>query len=204
MLKIYGHPLSTCTRKVLTTVAELDMPHELVLIDFAKGEHKQEPHLSRQPFGRIPAIDHDGFEMFESRAICRYLDAVDGKHKLVPADLHAAAKMEQWISVETSEFTANAMKFVYHHIFQRKQDDAVLESAGKALEHTLNIMEKALTSQLYFAGSQFSLADISYMPYVEYTINTPVKETYARFPAVLAWWTRVSERPSWRKVAGRA
>lgn len=203
MLKIYGHPLSTCTRKVLTTVAELDLPHEFVLVDFAKGEHKQEPHLSRQPFGRVPAIDHDGFALFESRAICRYLDAVDGNNKLVPADKQAAAKMEQWISVETSEFTGHAMKFVYEYIFQRKQDAAVLEAAGKGLEATLTVMEHGLASQLYFAGSQFSIADISFMPYVEYTINTPVKETYAKFPAVMSWWGRVSERASWRKVAGR-
>lgn len=203
MLKIYGHPMSTCTRKVLTTVAELDLPHEVVLIDFAKGEHKAEPHLARQPFGRIPAIDHDGFAMFESRAICRYLNE-QCNGALIPTDVRDRATMEQWISVETSEFTGHAMKFVYHHIFQRKQDDAVLEAAGKGLEYTLNVMEKALSKQLYFASSQFSLADISFMPYVEYTMASPVKETYARFPAVMAWWHRVSERPSWRKVAGRA
>ncbi len=200
MLKIYGHPLSTCTRKVLTTVAERDLPYELVLVDFAKGEHKQEPHVTRQPFGRIPAIDDDGFELYESRAICRYL----GDPGLVPTDAHARAKMEQWISVETSEFSGHAMKFVYHHIFQRKQDDAVLDAATKALEITLGVMEQALTKQLYFADTQFSIADISFMPYVEYTMGTPVKELYARFPAVMAWWGRVSERPSWRKVAGRA
>lgn len=202
MLKIYGHPMSTCTRKVLTSAAELDLPHELVLVDFAKGEHKQEPHLSRQPFGRVPAIDHDGFTLWESRAICRYLSDVS-TGALVPKDVHDRARMEQWISVETSEFTPNAMKYVYHYIFQRQQEEAVLESAQKAVEVSLGVMEKALASQLYFAGAQFSIADISFMPYFEYTMATPLKDTYARFPAVMAWWGRVSERPSWRKVSGK-
>src|SRR4051812_19961063 len=115
MLTIYGHPMSTCTRKVLTTVTELGIPHELSLVDFAKGEHKQQPHLGRQPFGRIPAIDDDGFTLFESRAICRYLN--DSRHgALAPGDAHGRGTMEQWISVETSEFSGHAMKFIYHHV----------------------------------------------------------------------------------------
>ena len=81
------------------------------VVDFAKGEHKQEAHLRRQPFGRIPAIDDDGFELFESRAIARYLDEKAGG-KLVPRDAKARAQMEQWISIETSEFSGHAMKFM--------------------------------------------------------------------------------------------
>ncbi len=203
MLTIYGHPMSTCTRKVLTTVTELALPHELHLVDFAKSEHKQEPHLSRQPFGRIPAIDHDGFAMFESRAICRYLNEVGGG-ALAPADAHGRARMEQWLSVEASEFSGNAMKFVYHHMFRRPQEDAVLETAGKGLEAALRAVEPTLGKQLYLAGEQFTLADIAFMPYVEYTMGTPVKDIYAQYPAFMSWWGRVSERPSWRKVAGRA
>jgi glutathione S-transferase len=204
MLTIFGHPMSTCTRKVLTTATELSLPYELSLVDFAKGEHKQEPHLSRQPFGRIPAIDHDGFALFESRAICRYLNDVGGG-ALAPSDAHGRARMEQWISIETSEFSGNAMKFVYHHIFQRTQDDAVLETAGKGLDAALRVMESTLGKQLYLAGEQFTLADIAFMPYVDYTMSTPVKAShYAKYPAFLSWWGRVSERASWRKVTNRA
>src|SRR5690349_14977774 len=101
MLTVYGHPMSTCTRKVLMTLAENEMPFEMSVVDFATGAHKKEPHISRQPFGRIPAIDDDGFQLFESRAICRYLDEKGG-NKLVPSDAKARAKMEQWISIETS------------------------------------------------------------------------------------------------------
>src|SRR5690242_1347893 len=104
MIKIHGHPMSTCTRKVLMTLAETSTPHEFSLVDFAKGEHKQEAHLRRQPFGRIPALEDDGFELFESRAICRYLNQ-KAAGTLVPSDAKAHAKMEQWISVETSELT---------------------------------------------------------------------------------------------------
>ena len=108
MLKIFGHPMSTCTRKVLMTLAETKLPYEFQLVDFAKGEHKQQPHLGRQPFGHVPAIDDGGFALYESRAICRYLNEKAGGN-LVPTDIQGRATMEQWISVETSNFSAPSM-----------------------------------------------------------------------------------------------
>lgn len=203
MLNVYGHPMSTCTRKVLMTLAETNTPHEMNVVDFAKGEHKQEPHMSRQPFGQVPALDDDGFAFYESRAICRYINEKAGG-SLVPSDLQGRAKMEQWISVETSNFTPHVMKFIYHHIFQRAQDAAVLEAAAKGLETTLGVMEKQLAKTPYLAGETFTLADIGFMPYIGYAMGTPAKEHFAKFPHVMAWWNKVSERPTWLKVSGRA
>jgi glutathione S-transferase len=202
MLKIFGHPASTCTRKVLMTCAENDTAYELTTVDFAKGEHKQQPHLSRQPFGQIPAIDDDGFAIYESRAIARYIDEKAGG-KLVPKDLKTRAVMEEWISVETSNFSPHVMKFIYHHTFGRAQDAAVLETAGKGLETALGVMEARLAKSPFLAGAELTLADVCFMPYIEYAMGTPVKETFAKFPHVSAWWNKVSERPTWQKTAGR-
>src|SRR4051812_27578453 len=128
MIKLFGNPMSTCTRKVLTALAETATPYEMTVIDLGKGEHKQEPHLSRQPFGQIPTIDDDGFKLYESRAICRYVSAKHGD-KLVPTDPKQRALMDQWASIEQSNFSPAAMKFIYHHVFKRPQDPAVLEAA---------------------------------------------------------------------------
>ena len=202
MLKIFGHPMSTCTRKVLMTLAENGTPHEMNLVDFAKGEHKAQPHLGRQPFGQIPAIDDDGFAFFESRAICRYLnEKVSGK--LVPSDLKERALMEEWISVETSNFTPHAMKFIYHYTFKRTQEDAVLAAAATSLDTAFSVMEARLTKTPYLAGDQFTLADLFFMPYLEYGMGSPIKEQLAKYPHVSAWWNKVSERPTWQKTAGR-
>jgi glutathione S-transferase len=203
MVKVYGHPMSTCTRKVLLTLIETNTPYEMQVVDFAKGEHKKEPHVHRQPFGRVPAIDDDGFELFESRAICRYLSEKAGG-KLVPADIKARAKMEQWISVETSELTPNAMKFVYKHVFHRPQDEAVLEAAGKALDEACAVLDKQLAATPLLAGAEFSLADVVYMPYFEYVMLSPAKDIVAKHRHVMAWWNKISERPAWRKVTGKA
>jgi glutathione S-transferase len=202
MLKIFGNPVSTCTRKVLMTLAETQAPYELVVIDFTKGEHKHETHTRRQPFGRIPAIEDDGFEMFESRAICRYIDE-KVKGNLIPAELKARAKMEQWISIETSEFSGHAMKFIYEHVFKRPQEPAVLEAAGKALAVTCGVMDKELSRKPFLAGD-FSIADICFMPYIEYAMGSPAKDVFAKHPHVMAWWQKISERPTWKKATGKA
>src|SRR5579871_179435 len=111
-MKLYGHPMSTCTRKVLTALAEKGHEAEFVLVDFAKGEHKQEPHLTRQPFGRVPALEDDGFWLYESRAMTRYIDEKLPGVRLQPTDLKDRALMEQWLSVEYSYFSPAAMKIV--------------------------------------------------------------------------------------------
>ncbi|HZJ64756.1 MAG TPA: glutathione binding-like protein [Kofleriaceae bacterium] len=202
-MKIYGHPMSTCTRKVLMTLQETGTPYDFVLVDFAKGEHKQEPHLTRQPFGQVPALQDGDFELYESRAMCRYINE-KASGALLPRDLRDRARAEQWISIETSDFTGAVMKFVFHHIFQRTQTPETLETAGAQLDKALAVMDKQLASHAFIAGETFSLADICFMPYVEYAMSTPAKERIVKHPHVAAWWSKVSERPTWRKVTGRA
>ncbi|HWU90587.1 MAG TPA: glutathione S-transferase N-terminal domain-containing protein [Kofleriaceae bacterium] len=202
-MKIFGHPMSTCTRRVLATLVETNTPYELVLIDFAKGEHKQPAHVARQPFGKVPTLDDDGFTMYESRAMCRYINEKAGG-KLVPSDIRGRAVMEQWISIEASYFMTPTMTFAFQHVFQRPQEPAKLEAAQKELDVTMPVLDAHLAKHAYFAGADFSLADISFMPYVDYGMMTPLKDSFDKYASFTAWWSRVSERPSWRKVTGRA
>jgi glutathione S-transferase len=199
MIQLYGSPFSTCTRKVLTALLETKTPYQLNVIDFTKREHKQEPHLSRQPFGQVPAIDDEGFQLFESRAICRYISA-KANDQLVPVTLRERALMDQWSSVEQSNFSPHAMKFVYHYAFNRAQEPAVLEAAEAALDKAFSALSKPLAAQAFLTGDKFSIADIGYMPYLEHLSNMPIKAKLEQFPHVGAWWGRLRERESWRQV----
>jgi glutathione S-transferase len=201
-MKIYGHPGSTCTRKVLMTLNETNTPYELLLVDFAKGEHKLPAHLAHQPFGQVPALDDDGFEMYESRAMSRYIDGKAGG-PLTPKDPQARAVMEQWISVETSNFAAHAMKFIYHTVFGREQTPEVLKTAGTALDLAYGTMERQLSTQPFLAGNTFSIADVCFAPYLEYLTLTPAAGKLAEHPHVEKWWGQVSSRPAWKKTIGR-
>jgi glutathione S-transferase len=71
VLKLYGSAMSTS--RVLVTILEKQLPYELILVDIAKGDQYTEEYKKLQPFGKVPVLDDDGFIMFESRAICKYL-----------------------------------------------------------------------------------------------------------------------------------
>jgi glutathione S-transferase len=201
MLKLFGSPVSTCTRKVLATLNETKTPFDFVAIDFAKGEHKAPPHLARQPFGQVPALDDDGFKMYEARAMARYIDAKAGG-LLTPQDLQGRARMEQWISVETENFSSHAMKFIYHSVFKREQTPEVLTKAGAALDVAFGVMERQLGETPYLAGQTLSIAEYCYAPYLEYLPATPAAAKLDAYPHVKKWWAAVRERPAWRKIIG--
>jgi glutathione S-transferase len=56
VLKLYGHPLSTCTKRVLTVLKETNTPYEFITVDLIKGAHKSPDFTAKQPFGQVPAI----------------------------------------------------------------------------------------------------------------------------------------------------
>lgn len=206
-MKIFGHPISTCTRKVLTTLAEKQAKFELVTIDLSTSAQKNPDFMTRQPFGQIPALEDGDFRLYESRAIARYLDEVLPGQALTPKEPRARAVMEQWISIETSNFTPYAMAYIYQYVFGprrgQKPDLAKIEEAKPKLEKCLAILDTQLAQGPHLIGDPFTLADIFYMPYFEYVMTTPAKELIDARSQVTAWWKRVSERASWKAVTGK-
>jgi glutathione S-transferase len=206
-MKVYGHPASTCTRKVLCLLAEKGVSAEFVMVDIFKGAAKSEEHLARQPFGVVPALDDDGFVLYESRAILRYLDAKLPGASLTPANLQDRGRMEQWIGVEQSYFSPPAMKAILEVFFAPMKgttpDPEVIAKGKVEAAKALDVIERALAGKEYLAGA-FSLADICYAPYLQYLFDTNAGEIIAERPNVSAWATRVLERPSWRKALGKS
>lgn len=99
VLTVHGSPYSTCSQRIFTVFAEKGVEHELVEVNLGVGEQKQAPHLKIQPFGRVPVLDDDGFLLYESRAIAKYVAkkyAGQGT-KLIPdeGDLKAFGLFEQ-------------------------------------------------------------------------------------------------------------
>lgn len=205
-MKIYGHPMSTCTRKILMTLAEKGSEAEFVMVDLMTGAHKQADHMARHPFGVVPVFEDDGFQIYESRAIIRYLDAKLSGPKLTPTDLHAFARMEQWMSVEQSYFTPNAMKVVMEAMFgpmrgQTPRPEVIQQGIADASK-ALDVLDKGLEGNEYLAGS-FSLADIDYAPYMEYFVAAGGGDAVGSRSNVAAWWKRLSARPSWQLASGK-
>jgi len=94
---VHGVPGSPYVRAALLTLEEKGAEYELAAM--ALGTLKQQPHLSRHPFGRIPAFEHDGWMLYETQAIMRYVDAVVPGPRLQPEEPRAAARMNQVIGI---------------------------------------------------------------------------------------------------------
>ena len=207
-MKIYGSSISTCTRKVLCTLAEKGADVELVAVDIMQGEQRQPSYVkSHHPFAKVPALEDGGFTVYESRAILRYLDDTLAGPKLTPADAKGRALMEQWASVEDCYFSGPALKIVGERVFRPMRGMPTDEShvaAGKLdLARTLDVLEERLAVAPYLAGADFTLADLGYLPYIDYLFVAKEGEMITTRPHVAAWWKRISERPSWRRTLGR-
>src|SRR5690349_16590013 len=94
---VYGTADSTYVWSVRLALAEKGVAHELVDVGF--GAHREEPHLSRHPFAKIPAFEHDGFQLYETQAILRYIDEGFPVAPLQPTDLHQFARMNQIMAI---------------------------------------------------------------------------------------------------------
>jgi glutathione S-transferase len=73
VIKIHGIKQSTCTQRVLTILIEKGVPYEVVPVNVAVAEHKSPKFLALQPFGKVPVLEDDGYFVFESRAMCKYI-----------------------------------------------------------------------------------------------------------------------------------
>ncbi|KAK7461441.1 hypothetical protein VKT23_008619 [Stygiomarasmius scandens] len=121
VLKLYGSPTSTCTKRVATILYLKKIPHELIAIDLAKKEHKDAAYMEKQPFGQVPYIDDDGLILFESRAICRYLEEKYPDHgpTFIPKDAKGKAMFEQAASIEMMTFDPCASKAGYEGFIKK-------------------------------------------------------------------------------------
>ncbi|RKH03465.1 glutathione S-transferase family protein [Corallococcus sp. CA053C] len=202
-MKVYGNPMSTCTRKVLTVLAEKGREAEFINIDLMKGEQKSPAHVARQPFGVVPAFEtDDGFMMYESRAIIRFLDRTLPGPSLTPADPRAYALMEQFMAVEQSYFSGPAMKIVMER-FRGTNDEANVAKGREGIKRPLEVIDAALAKQPFLAGTDFTLAEVTWAPYMDYLMAMGEAGLIGQYKNVTAWWDRVANRPSFKKAVGR-
>src|SRR5215469_16904211 len=97
MIKIWGRNTSVNVQKVMWAVGELELPHERIDIGGSFGKNKEPAYLAMNPNGLVPTLEEDGFLLWESNSIVRYLAAKYGAGKLEPADAHARARASSWM-----------------------------------------------------------------------------------------------------------
>ena len=197
---VHGVPGSPYVRAALLTLEEKGAPYKLAAM--APGTLKQEPHLSRHPFGRIPAFEHDGWMLYETRAIMRYVDAVVLGPRLQPKEPRAAARMEQVMNITdwyvmpqvSMPITANR---VVKPRFNRPTDEDAVVNAIPTARICIAEIARLLDGHPWMAGDALSLADLLLAPHLSMFSLAPEGSQILREHENLnAWLARIEARPS--------
>ncbi|KAG1759249.1 glutathione S-transferase [Suillus occidentalis] len=208
MVKLYGFPPSTCTRLVALVCKEKEIPYELISVNLAKGEQKHASFTAVQPFGQVPYIDDDGFVLYESRAIARYLSKKYPNQgtSLIPTDPKAEALFEQASSIEIFNFNAFVAPIVFEKVFKPRRglqpnEERVSELLGQ-LQSKMDAYDLILGKQQYLAGDSVTLADLSHLPYgtAFYGLGAGFADVFESRPNLARWWKDISNRPAWLAV----
>ncbi|XP_059457345.1 glutathione S-transferase F13-like [Corylus avellana] len=190
-IKVHGVPVSTCTAGVLLCLHEKGLHYELLPVDLAAGAHKQDPYLSLNPFGQIPAVEDGEVSLFESRAINRYLAR---KHKDIGTDLLRAnslpesALVETWMEVEAHQFhgpaTAILHEIIVNPMYGIASNEQTIETEMEKLGKVLDVYEERLSKYKYLAGENYTLADLQHIPNLVYFMKTTKAEAITCRPHV--------------------
>jgi glutathione S-transferase len=198
---IIGSPFG---RAVLAGCIEKNAPYRLAPL--APGEHKAPAYVAQHPFGRVPLIDDDGFVLYETQAILRYLDATQPGPRLTPSDSKAEARMNQAIGIlESYVFRhGSALTLVFNRLIAPRLgfpiDDAAAEAAIPTTRHCMEVLAGFLAKGPYLAGDQVSLADLHVGPHLDMLAETPEGAEILAGSPLVPWLERLRARPSFAKT----
>jgi glutathione S-transferase len=200
---VHSIPGSPFGRAVHATLEEKRTPWRLSRV--APETRHVEPHISRHPFGRVPVLEHDGFMLYETQAILRYLDRVLPSPPLTPADPRAAANMDRAMNVnDWYLFQGVANVIVFQRIIaprlmgQAPNEEAIAAAMPKAYT-VFSELARLLGTQPYFAGVNLTLADLMIAPQLDFLAQTPEwTPLSAGHQNLVDWLARMNARPSFK------
>ena len=196
MLKVYGTTRSPPVHSVRFTANYLQLDYEFVLVDMLEGEHHTDWYMKLHPAGKVPSIDDDGFTMFESVAICRYL-ARKAESPLYPVDIQAAAIVDSWAHFAENHVYVAICKVLFNHFFASRMgvevDERSLREGREWLARFLPILDSRIGEHGNVAGATFSLADIVLLAAMDPA--EIIDLDLAPYPKLAAWRENLRNQP---------
>jgi len=196
-LKIYGIPRSRAFR-VLWMAKELGLEYENIPIGTDTGESRTPEYLRINPNGHIPAIDDDGFILWESMAINLYLAKKYSPASLYPALPEDEARAWQWSFWGMTEIERPLLTALFHRAMlpEDKRDAALADESERQLAAPLHVLDAAVAHQPYLLGEHFTVADLNVASILSWA--RPARIDLGGVPKMADWFKRCSERPAAR------
>lgn len=194
MLKIWGRINSSNVKKVVWAVGELGLPYERIEAGREFGVVNTPEYRKLNPNGLVPTIDDDGFILWESNAIIRYLAQKHGAGTLWPTNPQVRARADRWMDWQLASFTP-AFTQAFQGVFRTpadKRDEAAIEAARVRADHLSAVLDAHLADHAHVAGDAFSMGDIPIGIGVHIWLNTPLPRTPR--PHVERWYALLAAR----------
>jgi glutathione S-transferase len=167
MLKVWGRNTSSNVQKVMWALGELDLPCERIDIGGPFGKNREAAYLAMNPNGLVPTLEEeDGWLLWESNSIVRYLAAKHGK--LEPSDRRIRAQAQKWMDWQLAVASPAIFPLFWGLVRTppEKRDPAAIAASREKTGETLQIMDAQLAKTQWLAGDEFSYGDIPIGPIV--------------------------------------
>ena len=197
MLKIWGRVNSVNVKKALWCVEELALPYERADAGMQFGVVNTPEYRRMNPNGLVPTMEEDGFVLWESHSIVRYLSAKHGKGVLWPMDERTRGVANQWMDWAFS-FQGSVRDAFWNLIRtpEDKRDAQAIERSRVKSGEMAAILDAALASRMYVAGA-FSMGDIPIGCEVQRWMRLPMERP--QLPNLEAWFERLGARQAFKK-----
>ena len=199
MLQILGRRTSGNVMLPLWVADELGLSYEHTEIGGAFGGNDTADYRAKNPNGLVPTIIDDGFVLWESNAITRYLCAKHSLGMLCPSDLQQRALAEQWMDWKLSVLIPN-MTPIFIGLVRTPQAQRDMPAIGRAIERCVavyDMLNAQLANRPYLLGDAFTMADIPFAPQVHRWLE--LVPSRPAMPHLEAWYERMTRRPLFRK-----
>ena len=200
MLKIWGRISSVNVQKVVWAADELGIAYERIEAGGTFGKVTTPEYQAMNPNSLVPVIEDDGFVLWESNAIVRYLAALHGEGTLSPTNRRMRADADRWMDWQTTTFNP-AIGPAFWQLIRtapEKRDATVVETARASAENYLAVLDAHLASRDFVAGSAFTMGDIPLGCSVDRWMKLPLaRESH---PHVERWVQALRGRNGARQV----
>lgn len=199
MLKILGRKTSSNVQKVLWCCAEIGLAFERSDVGGPFGGNKTPEYLALNPNGLVPTIDDDGFVLWESNAIVRYLSAKHAAGSLWPTDLRRRADADRWMDWQQTTL-GPPMGMLFRALLRSPPEPiqpAELESAKRRAAAAFSTLDVQLGGSRFVAGPDLTMGDIAlgFAPHRWFIL--PIERP--SLPHVERWYRELGERPAYRE-----
>ena len=196
-MKIWGRTTSSNVQKVMWGIGEMGLAHERIDIGGPFGKNREPAYLAMNPNGLVPTLEEDdGFLLWESNSILRYLAAKHQAAVLEPKDLRARALAHQWMDWQLSVL-APAITPVFWGLVRtppEKRDHAAIDAGKQKTGAAVKMLDERLGKTAYLAGDAFSYGDIpSAIMVRRYRDLVPERPQFAN---VERWYAAIAARPA--------